>query len=220
MQIRTNNPGQPWRLRGVPLAPEASGEGTGPAGTGGAAAKVADAATKKESTEKPTATTEKPAEKPALVIQPATTTEKKATLATDVQTQVQRVDDFDRVLDEKGKAIDAKLAALDAKYERQREAAVIQTLRKMGADPTIIGDEDLRTLLRSIAPKVDPDTPEGLIELQKIKDSRTGLFRRSDVGPQERLTDYVKGVREDQHLTERQKERKARMASKLLGGDR
>lgn len=219
MQIRTNHPGQPWRLRGVPLAPEASAEGGGAGGAAVPASKVADAATKKEAAPSSgTATAEKPAEKPAALA--PSTVEKPVEKLADAQKQVQRVDDFDRVLDEKGKAIDAKLAAIDAKYERQRETAVIQTLRKMGADPAIIGDDDLRTLLRSLAPKVDPDTPEGLIELQKIKDTRAGLFRRSDVGPQERLGDYIKGVREDQHLTERQKERKARMASKLLGGDR
>lgn len=111
------------------------------------------------------------------------------------------------------KALDAKAAAVDAKLEKQRQRAIVSTLRKMGADPDLVSDDDLLTL----APKVDPDEPAGLAELVKWKGTK-GFFRRAEVGPQENLGELVKAAQEDESMPAHLRARKARMLQKLHGG--
>lgn len=214
MIIRANNwPGAPWRLRGpIPEAPPESGEGSG---AGGAAA---DGAAKKDD-----AKAEKPAEKPAekapekaaeRPVEKAPERAEKPAEKVDRAAQVAKVDELDRVLEAKAKAVDEKLAALDAKYERQRQKAVVQALRKMGARADLVSDDDLLAL----APKVDPDEPAGITALGKFRDARRGLFTIAEVGPQEALDSYAKTVKASKDIPDRIKERKLRMANRLMGG--
>lgn len=231
MSIRTNTyPGQPWRLRGpVPLAPEPAAD------AGGAAAKPAQPAAQPAATEAAAKTeTAAPAAAAAPASAPAQPTAappaaaaSSATPPAPVAPQVapakspeerlKRFDELEKSLDEKARAIDAKTSALEEKFEKARQKAVLSTLRRLGADPDVVTDADLLLL----APKgVDPDGPTGLAELKKFRDGRPGFFKRADVGPQEHLAAFAKRTTDDKSLSERQKERRQRMANKLLGGDR
>ena len=108
---------------------------------------------------------------------------------------------------------------LDAIAEREAKAldrARLQALRRLGADPEVVSDEDLLAL----APKVDPDEPAGVEALKKWRDSRKGFFRSLEVGPQERLSELQKSTQEDKTLAPHLRERKAKMLAKLYGGSR
>lgn len=232
MSIRTNTyPGQPWRLRGpVPLAPEPA-DGAGGAVAKDAAATATEASAAKADVGPATATQQASAPAPAAapaaaaasttVAQAAPAAPQVASVAAPApkspEERLKRFDELEKSLDEKARAIDAKTSALEEKFEKARQKSVLSTLRRLGADPDVVTDADLLLL----APKnVDPDDPAGLAELKKFRDGRPGFFKRAEVGPQEHLAAFAKRTTDDKNLSERQKERRQRMAAKLLGGDR
>lgn len=238
MSIRNNSyPGTPWRLRGpIPMMAAPAGEGAGAGGDGGAAAKpdanqglakkiADDAATAKKAQEDAAERAAQAAVDAALKRQEAdkqaaAAAEKAATeaaakkAAESPDERIKRFDELEKTLDAKAKIIDTKAQALDTKLERQRERAVIATLRRMGADPARVTDDDLKML----APKVDPDEPDGLAELAQWATSRPGFFKPKSVGPQESLSRYKEKLDTNKNLTERQRARRQRMADRLLGG--
>lgn len=120
---------------------------------------------------------------------------------------VKRLSEFERQAKE-------KLDAIAAREAKALDRARLQALRRMGADPDIVSDEDLLAL----APKVDPDEPAGAEALKKWRDARQGFFRSVEVGPQERLSELTKRTTEDKTLAPHLRERKAKMLSKLYGG--
>ena len=130
--------------------------------------------------------------------------------------RLKRLDEIEQTIDAKAKAIDSKTAAIEARLEAARQKAVIQRLRKLGADPERISDERLL----KIAPVVDPDENSAAADAEflKFKASEPGLFRPAHIGPQEQLGNYTKRVEDDSNLTPAQKERKLRMAKTLMGG--
>lgn len=215
MKVEHGGPGMPmlWR-RHVPFAPED--------GTGGAAG-MAAAAEKKTPTPGENQAAAKPEEKkdapaPAAAsakteaAPPAKTEEKKdpapsPAAAASPDERTKRIDELERIAKERLDAIDARLSKT---VERSR----LSMLRKLGADPDRVSDEDLLVL----APKVDPDEPAGFEALKKFRDSRKGLFRSAEVGPQERLVDLTKAAREDKNIPPHLREVKARMLNKLYGG--
>ena len=103
----------------------------------------------------------------------------------------------------------------EARHERSVARARLSALRRLGADPDRISDDDLLTL----APKVDPDDPDGLLKLHAFKESRKGLFRSTGPGPQERLGALKKKVEENKALTPEAKARRERMMGRLMGGE-
>lgn len=130
--------------------------------------------------------------------------------------RLKRLDEIEQTIDAKAKAIDSKTAAIEARLETARKKAVLERLRKMGADPERISDERLL----KIAPVVDPDENSAAADAEflKFKASEPGLFRPAHIGPQEQLGNYTKRVEDDSNLTPKQKERKLRMANTLMGG--
>lgn len=104
---------------------------------------------------------------------------------------------------------------IELKLQRGIERDRIRLLRRLGADPARISDDDLLLL----APKVDADEPAGVAALHAWKTSRPGLFIRAQAGPQETLATIQQTIVADKKLTVDARARKLRMTQRLLGGE-
>lgn len=203
----TSAPGYPTRglLRPVPMAPEGEGGGaqagaekkTDPPASDGEEKKAPDAKAEPEAKDAPPP--EKPPEKRAAPPEKSVKAEPKPE-------PKRKVDELERNVEE-------RLQALDARLEKQRQKAVLSELRRLGADPELVSDEDLLIL----APKVDPDEPAGAKALLDFKKSRSKWFGADKPAPQEQITTFAK-AQKDRGLAKDKVEARARLAAKLGGG--
>lgn len=195
-----------WRL----LAPEG---GDGGAGSAGAAPKPDGKAPAKAPEQK-----EAPPDKKRvkIVAKPPAKTEAKASPKPEPKPEpkpavkAKVTTERGSKIDEIERAFEERLGALTAKLERQRERSVIATLRRLGADPDRVTDEDLLAL----APKVDPDEPAGKKALLDWKAKRPGFFAAT--GPREKIEDTKKRLT-TRGLTAEQVERRMKLAQRLGG---
>lgn len=190
-------PGMPWRQYGpIPMAPE-PGDVAGPAGAVTPPPLPPAPAAKVEAVDPAPA-----AEKKAEAVVPPAAEKKAPSLAEEVEAKEKFVE---------------RLAALDNRIEISRRKEVLAHLRRMGADPELVSDDDLLEL----APKVDPllDEAAATAELLKFKEKRKKWFTPLAVGPQEDLARYGERLKTNTKLTDDDRAKRAKLAARL-GGNR
>lgn len=183
MREQPKIPGVALRWRGhVPMAPESSGEGAGPAGAG-AVAKDA-AAPKTEAKAEPAKAEAKPSEKaPEAKVEATKVEAKPAEKAPEAKVEAKPTEPV-KTRDEE---ILERVAAVEKRIAREKRDAAIAYLTRV---PSVLTDEQLRAM----APDLDASTSAGRAALDQWREKNANLFRAGDPRPDQRVAELEKRI--------------------------